>query len=230
MQRIVILVCSDFEWDFVLSVFNDAELKESPYGNWFILNSSPAKDHQVIWFKSGWGKIGSAGATQYVIDTFAPDLIINIGSCGGFKGWIKQGDVVLINETIVYDMVDLIGKSDKSIEFYKTTIDYSWLKDESILKLPKAVMVTADQDLNPERIEELHVKYNAVVGDWESGAIAWIAARNGTKLLILRGVSDVAGVDGNEAYGENESAFLKGVYEVMNELIHLIDKIANNIL
>lgn len=222
MQRIVILVCSDFEWAYVLSVFNDAELKESPYGNWFIPISSPAKDHQVIWFKSGWGKIGSAGATQYVIDTFAPDLIINIGSCGGFKGWINQGEVVLINETIVYDMVDLIGKSGKSIEFYKTTIDYGWLKDETILKLPKGVMVTADQDLNPERIEELHDKYKAVVGDWESGAIAWVAGKNGNKLLILRGVSDVVGSDGNEAYGEDESIFQKGVNIVIIKLLTLV--------
>lgn len=159
---------------------------------------------------------------NYVIDTFAPDLIINIGSCGGFKGLIKQNEVVLINETIVYDMIDLIGKSGKSIEFYKTSIDYGWLKDETILKLPKAVMVTADQDLNPERIADLHDKYNAVVGDWESGAIAWVVARNGTKLLILRGVSDVVGFHGNEAYREDERVFLDGVNEIMKRLIAIV--------
>jgi adenosylhomocysteine nucleosidase len=230
MNSIVILVCSDFEWKFVLTVFNNVQLEQSPYGNWFFHNKFPPKNNkEVIWFKSGWGKIGSASATQYVIDTFAPDLILNIGSCGGFKGFIKQNEVVLINETIVYDMIDLIGKSGKSIEFYKTSIDYGWLKDETILKLPKAVMLTADQELNPERIADLHDKYNAVVGDWESGAIAWVAARNGTKLLILRGVSDVVGFDGNEAYGEDESAFLDCVNDIMRKLMDIVINFSNRI-
>lgn len=230
MKRIVIMVCSDFEWKYVLSEFYDIRLNVSPYGKWFIHSLSHNKENQqVIWFKSGWGKIGSAGATQYVIDTFAPGLIINIGSCGGFKGWIDQGEVVLINETVVYDMIDLIGKSGKSIEFYKSSIDYSWLKDKTILRLPTAVIVTGDQDLNPDRIIELNDKYGAVVGDWESGAIAWVAAKNETKLMILRGVSDLVGIDGNDAYSEDENVFDKAVKIVMDKLLTLTTHFLKNI-
>ena len=36
--------------------------------------------------------------------------------------------------------------------------------------------------------------------DWESGAIAWVAARNQTRCLILRGVTDLVGEAGDEAY------------------------------
>ena len=230
MNSIVILVCSDFEWDYVINHFKNKKLERSPYGNWFIHHHFLKKNNRkVIWFKSGWGKIGSAGATQYVIDTFAPDLIINIGSCGGFSGYIEKNEVVLVNKTIVYDMIDLIGTSGKSIEFYKTSIDYEWLKDKTILKLPKAVIVTADQDLDPERLSELHDKYNAVVGDWESGAIAFVAAKNGNKLLILRGVSDVVGIEGNKAYREDERIFLEGVNNVMQKLMDIIKNLIKTI-
>ena len=44
-------------------------------------------------------------------------------------------------------------------------------------------------------------KYNAVAADWESGAIAWVAKKNNTRVLILRGVSDLVDDSGGEAYG-----------------------------
>jgi len=215
MDKIVILVCSDFEWVVVRKRFKNEDLNHSPYGNWFLHPDKQTNKNEVIWFKSGWGKIGSAGSTQYVIDKWKPDLIINIGSCGGFRGKIDLYQLVLIKKTVVYDMIDFIGTKGTSIKFYKTDINLSWLKDKSILKLPKKVIVTGDQDLNPDRLPELYEKYKAVVGDWESGAISWICKMNGTKLLIIRGVSDLVGLNSNPAYTEDENDFRKGVKIVM---------------
>jgi adenosylhomocysteine nucleosidase len=45
-------------------------------------------------------------------------------------------------------------------------------------------------------------QFNASAADWESGAIAWTAARNQTRCLILRGVSDLVDENGGEAYVE----------------------------
>jgi nucleoside phosphorylase len=84
-------------------------------------------------------------------------------------------------------------------------------------------MVTGDQDLHPERLSELYEKYKAVVGDWESGSISWICKKNGTKLLILRGVSDLVGSDGNTAYKEDEGSFREGVKIVMPKLLDLVN-------
>jgi len=222
MKNIVILVCSDFEWKVVRGRFKEEILKESPYGNWFVHDPAKNKNtRKVIWLKSGWGKIGSAGATQYVINKWNPDLIINIGTCGGFRGKIDLYEIVLIKKTIVYDMNDFIGTVGKSIKYYTTNIHLSWLKNRTFLKLPKEVMVTGDQDLAPERLPELYEKYKGVVGDWESGSISWICKMNGTKLLILRGVSDLVGSDNNPAYNEDEKDFLKGVKIVMPKLIDI---------
>ena len=41
---------------------------------------------------------------------------------------------------------------------------------------------------------------HAVAADWESGAIAWTAKRNGTRVLVLRAVSDLVSQVEGEIY------------------------------
>jgi len=55
-----------------------------------------------------------------------------------------------------------------------------------------------------EELQDLKQRYNARVGDWESGAIAYVASRNQIPLLILRGVTDLVSSAGGEAYGHFE--------------------------
>ena len=65
---------------------------------------------------------------------------------------------------------------------------------------------------------ELIRKYDAVAADWESAAIAWVAKRNGQRLLILRGVSDLVNRSGGEAYG-NYELFIARTREIMEQLL-----------
>ena len=46
---------------------------------------------------------------------------------------------------------------------------------------------------------------------------------NGTKLLILRGVSDLVGTESNTAYTEDEKDFLKGVKIVIPKLLNIVN-------
>jgi adenosylhomocysteine nucleosidase len=64
------------------------------------------------------------------------------------------------------------------------------------------LLVSGDRDLNPEEVKGLNEKYGAVAGDWESGAIAYVANCNQMPCLILRGVSDLVSEIGGEAYGD----------------------------
>ncbi len=57
-----------------------------------------------------------------------------------------------------------------------------------------------------------------MAGDWESGAIAWVADRNKTRCLILRGVTDLVGESGGEAYG-NIELFIRNTAEVLETLM-----------
>ncbi len=79
-------------------------------------------------------------------------------------------------------------------------------------------MVSADRDLLPDEIQGLQTRYGAAVGDWESGAIAWVAALNHTPLLILRGVTDLVSISGGEAYG-NSTFFTESAKKIMERLV-----------
>jgi adenosylhomocysteine nucleosidase len=84
-------------------------------------------------------------------------------------------------------------------------------------------LVSADRDIVVEDIPMLIEKYNAVAADWESGAIAWVAQKNNTRLLILRAVSDLVGADGGEAYG-NIELFHERTKVVMQDLFQQLPK------
>ena len=67
-------------------------------------------------------------------------------------------------------------------------------------------------------LRELEAPYQPVVAHWESGAIAWIAHRNATPVLILRGVTDLVNPDKAEAQG-NPQLFQHNTIRVMENLI-----------
>jgi len=80
------------------------------------------------------------------------------------------------------------------------------------------LIVSADRDIVPAEIPALRQRYNAVVADWESAAIAWVAARSGVRCLILRGVTDLVGEQGGEAY-DGINFFQQSARQVMTRLL-----------
>lgn len=100
-----------------------------------------------------------------------------------------------------YDIINQIGDTDSAIERLTTVIDLSWLREPYPIPVVKGTIVSGDRDLMPEEVHTLRDKYGARVGDWESASIAYVCDKNNVKLLILRGVSDLVGPDGGDAYG-----------------------------
>jgi adenosylhomocysteine nucleosidase len=60
-------------------------------------------------------------------------------------------------------------------------------------------------------------EHGAIAADWESGALAWVAQKNHTRLLILRAVSDIVSEEGSEAY-DNIEIFNQRAREIMKQL------------
>ncbi len=221
--KVIVLISSNTEWQVIGTLFADAEPQPSPWGKWFVVDLDVGERIEpVLFFNGGWGKIAAAGSTQYVIDRWSPTLLINLGTCGGFKGEIEKGDIVLVEQTIVYDLVEQIGDYEEAINHYKTDIDLSWLGEHYPHDVRRTLIVSGDRDLVVEDIPRLKAEFGAVAGDWESGAIAYVAARNNIRCLILRGVSDLVGGSGGEAYDDNFQVFLEGAREVLGRLVHFL--------
>lgn len=219
-MKTVVLVSANAEWRVVKELYPNLEIQSSPYGE---LAGLPLEAQHLTLFHGGWGKISAAATTQYVIDHFQPELIINLGTCGGFEGHIERGTVILVEKTIVYDIIEQMSDSDEAIEHYSTKLNLSFLP--RILPSPvlRGLLVSADRDIVSADIPSLIKKYNAVAADWESGAIAWVAQRNGIKCLILRGVTDLVSTEAGEAYGDYD-LFSQRTKEVMRNLFEQLPK------
>ena len=221
--RTVVIISANTEWQVMRKLFPDAELHPSPFGQWFVVHLDIGeRDEPVLFFHGGWGKIAAAASAQYALDRWSPDLLINLGTCGGFEGEIERGTIVLAERTVVYDIVEQMGDQEMAIAHYTTDIDLSWLGGRYPQPVHRTLLVSGDRDLLVKDIPRLKAQHGAVAGDWESGAIAWVAARNRTRCLILRGVTDLVGSGGGEAYGGNIHVFVAGATEIMEELVHAL--------
>ncbi len=221
----VVLICAEAEWRAVRNLFPNSLWQHSPFGEY-----TPARveAREVVLFHSGWGKIAAAAATQYIADQFHPDLLINLGTCGGVRGRIEPGTVILVEKTIVYDIVEQMGDPREAIAHYTTPLDLTWLPRLLPIPVLRGLLVSGDRDLSTQDLPMLIGKYNAVAADWESGAIAWVARRNGIRLLMLRGVTDLVDGEGGEAYGDYE-LFSQRTREIMRRLVASLPEWLNRI-
>ncbi len=217
---VVVLISANAEWR-VLCELTQVEVRQSSLlGEWFTLPLVVnGQEEPVRFFHGGWGKIAAAASTQYVIDRWHPRLLVNLGTCGGFAGAVEKETILLVERTLVYDIVEQMGDYADHIAHYTTELDLSWVRPPYPHPVLRTHIVSGDRDIIPEEIPRLREEFGAVAADWESGAIAWVAQRNGVPCLILRGVSDLVSPDGGEAYGDMD-VFVQGTRRVLGTLLH----------
>ncbi len=226
-MKIVVLVSANAEWRAIKPLFPNAQIEHSPFGEYFPASLDIDNCPLVTFFHGGWGKISAAATAQYVIDRFQPDLLVNLGTCGGFEGRIETGTIILVEKTIVYDIIEQMGDPQEAIAHYSTEIDLSWLPDSLPQSVWRGLLVSGDRDIVVEDIPMLVSRFGASAADWESGAIAWVANKNRAKCIILRGVTDLVGSGGGEAYG-NFDLFEQRTKKLMRELIGMLPVLLNS--
>lgn len=222
-KPVLVLISANAEWIAVKAFLKPREVFNSPYGEFFVHSyTKPNNPQEVIFFQGGWGKISAAGSTQFVIDQFEPILLFNLGTCGGIAGRIGRSQIVLVDKTIVYDLIELMDDNEAVQSFYVTEMDLSFLREPYPCEVERQTMLSADRDLLAEDIPFLVQKYQARVCDWESAAIAFVAKKNNMPLVILRGVSDLVSPSGGEAYG-NPALFHQSTQVIMETLLETFE-------
>jgi adenosylhomocysteine nucleosidase len=212
--KIVVMISAITEWLAVKEVLTPCDMQSTPYGESFTTTVSGT---DFTFFHAGWGKVASAGAMQYVIDHNSPGLTVNLGTCGGFEGEVGLDDVILVERTFMYDIVELMGDFGSVPEYYASNLDLSWLPEPCPYPVRRGTLASADSDLPPDRISQLRAQ-GAIAADWESAALAWVAQKNNARLLILRAVSDLVNEAGGEAY-DNITLFKERTKRIMRRLI-----------
>jgi adenosylhomocysteine nucleosidase len=216
----VILISAGAEWralfpDLVARLPGHSPVTTSPYGEWF---KARVNDRRVIFLHGGWGKVAAAASAEYAISRWQPERILNLGTCGGFAGLAEPGEILLAEETVIYDIIEQMGDPQEAIRHYSTRPRLEGLPEKLPFPLRRVRLISADRDILPAEIPALISKFGAVAADWESGAIAWVAERHNLPCIILRGVTDVVSTTGGEAYGDIE-VFRSRARGIMQKLI-----------
>lgn len=210
-----VLISADAEWRAVKALFPAAALQRTPFGERFDVD---LRGRAVRFVQGGWGKVSAAASAQWVLDQDRPELLVNLGTCGGLKGRVAQGAVLLVERALVYDLIEQMTDGLAELAFYTTELDLSWLPAKLPHPVQRGLMVSGDRDIVASEVPRLIAQHQAIAADWESAAIAWVAARNGARCLILRGVSDLVGEDGGEAYGDY-TLFAERTNAIMSQLV-----------
>jgi adenosylhomocysteine nucleosidase len=212
-MKVVVVVSANAEWEAVKPLFSQAEFHHYPFGEFF---QAAFDETAVTFFHTGWGKTASAAALQHILDIHKPDLVINLGTCGGFKGVVERGEVILIERTFIYDVVEMMDTADVT-DYYASVLDLSWLAEPYPYAVRRGLVASADSDLLPDKIPFLRSK-GVIAADWESASLAWVAQKNNARLLILRTVSDIVSEEGGEVYDQIE-VFNERAKEIMKQLV-----------
>lgn len=170
------------------------------------------EDKNIYVMKSGIGKVNSAATTQFLIDEYHPDLIINSGCAGSLVSNLKILDVALAEYVTYHDfnplqiMEEAVPNRGR-IYSDRTLIDIASEAVQSLEHTICHIVPICSGDCfvtNGKQREDIRIGTGAKVVDMESASIGHIASLNQVPFLAIRTISDFS--DGTE-YLEEEAAF-----------------------
>ncbi|MBO7508046.1 MAG: 5'-methylthioadenosine/S-adenosylhomocysteine nucleosidase, partial [Clostridia bacterium] len=152
------------------------------------------KGKEITLMISGIGKVNSALSTQFLIDKFDVDYILNFGTCGALDENFNVGDIYIVKKAVQFDF-DLT-EIDKCPLGYMEEYDCIFFDCENdYLQSDNAVGTLATADQFSEDVNKIKTLKNmgCNLKDMEGGAIFQVCKANGKKLLMIKGVTDVFG-------------------------------------
>lgn len=164
------------------------------------------KDKNIIVARSGIGKVNSAAMTQYLIDNYDINLIINSGCAGSLINSVEIMDVVISSYVTYHDF-----NPTRIMEF--SVPDSGKIKaDASLIELTEkackkletnnywiAPICSGDCFVTDDKQRDfIRVSTGAYAVDMESGSIGHICKLNNIPFVSIRTISDFA--DGKDDF------------------------------
>ncbi len=205
-KTIGIIGAMDCEVEKIRELLSD---KEEKILGFLKIYTGKLHGHNIILAKSGVGKVAAGICTQYIIDNYKPDYIINTGIAGGLDPKLSVGDIVIGQELLQHDfdasdlgyakgyMCTGIGK-DKPTKFYSSPeLTDDFVKAAKIsgvnITIHKGIIATGDMFVgNSAKKQDIRNTFNATAAEMEGAAIAQCATTNKVPFIIIRAISDLA--------------------------------------
>jgi adenosylhomocysteine nucleosidase len=192
----------------------------------------------VVLLRCGIGKVNAAVGCALLINRFGPDLVINTGSAGGIDPSLKFGDTVISSALLYFD-VDVTafgyapGQVPKMPAVFEVPEDLirrgeaavDALRKEGILpegfNHVRGVIGSGDIFMHePDRIAEIHRVFPAMAAvEMEGAAIAQACYLFSVPALIIRSLSDIAGLESPVKFDEFLPIASKHSSEIVRRIV-----------
>ena len=229
ISKIAVIGAMDCEIDAIKKELSD--LQEENYADLKIFTGI-INGKKIILAQSGVGKVNAALNTQYIIDTYKPNIIVNTGVAGGIADGLDVGDIVIGTYLVQHDFdLTVLGyakgymctgiEKDKPTKYYsdKNLVEFFQIALEQNMpskKIHQGIIASGDKFISGKEIKkEINENFGAIAVEMEGCAIAQVATINKIPFVVIRAISDLA--DGKTAEYQNE--FEKKVSEVSSETI-----------
>ncbi len=208
---------------FVVALFNEAKsvientnAVEKTAKNGKKLYFGTINNDNFVLIVSGIGKVNAALSTQFLLDNFPIDRVINFGSVGGICGKAEILKYYVVDKCCQYDF-DLSGLDNVSVGYIQDfdTV-YFYPKTENLSFLPVASLATSDRFTEKKADIQTISDLKCDIFDMEGGAIAQVCTANKTPFYIIKGVTDTHG-SGNDAntFYQNLNRVCTGFYDIL---------------
>lgn len=184
----------------------------------------------VVLLKSGIGKVNAAMSTTILLERFAPDVVINTGSAGGFAPSLNVGDIVISTEVVHHDVdVTAFGYAygqvpgmparyaadERLVQAAETSAAH--IRD---IQVAKGLIATGDSFMHdPARVDFVRTQFPDLYAvEMEAAAIAQVCHQFGVPFVVIRALSDIAGKESNVSFEQ----FLQKAALHSSELVQLM--------
>ncbi|HGJ5875217.1 MAG TPA: 5'-methylthioadenosine/S-adenosylhomocysteine nucleosidase [Arsenophonus sp.] len=161
-------------------------------------------DLGITLLKSGIGKVAAAIGTTLLIEHFAPEIVINIGSAGGLIPTLQLGDIVVSTQVCYHDVnITAFGYQPGQMAQCPATFtankELVRLAEKCITKLDlhavRGLICSGDSFINGA--EEL-----TYIRQTFPTAIAHVCHQFGIPFVVVRSISDVADKESHLSFEE----------------------------
>lgn len=172
------------------------------------------KGQELILLKSGIGKVNAAMTTTILMQEFKPDLVLNIGSAGGFDEELEVGAVVISDEVRHHDVDATVfgyelGQVPQMPAAYTANKELVELAVQAVNDIGEhqhtvGLIATGDSFMSdPERVALVKQQFPAMkAAEMEAAAVAQVCFQYDTAFVVIRALSDIAGKESSVSFEE----------------------------
>ena len=206
-----VVVASKIEWDEIINIYKIPEelIDKYPFGDYF---RTSIYNKEIVFFRTLGRKSLASASTQYMIDKFNLEKVINVGTATAVCDYVDYDDILIPSEVAEYDL------TIRELE--------PLIKDSSILKLDKVnisskyfdgLLGTSDKSLVTNKDYMIARETSMVASDQEAASIAKVCKLNNVKVIIIKGISDRP--MSNEGYEEQFEVFEENAPRVIKNIV-----------